>query len=298
MVQSGGVSFSRDRLGTAQLSAFLIAAVVALALWACGEKWAQDAWPALKEQKRLFKAMNPLALYLVPNFILLAMVLAAISKRDSGLDAPGRIERTFAVNLPAKIAAVPMVLTATVIFFGATIWTIVHSFTGSKLLPKLNFVGTAQYERLWDSNRWLVSIENLAIYGICSLIFSLVIGFILAALLDQKIRFENTFRTIFLYPFALSFIVTGLVWQWLLNPEFGIQSIVRSMGLGRLHLRPALQSGDRHLRHPDRRSLAGHRADHVPHARRPAAASTKTSGKPPAWTASPHGRPISSSSSR
>ena len=63
-----------------------------------------------------------------------------------------------------------------------------------------------------------------------SLIFSLVIGFCLAALLDQKIRFENTFRTILLYPFALSFIVTGLVWQWLLNPEFGIQKIVRDMG--------------------------------------------------------------------
>lgn len=57
-----------------------------------------------------------------------------------------------------------------------------------------------------------------------------MIGFLLAALMDQKIRFENLFRTIFLYPFALSFIVTGLVWQWVLNPEFGVQSVVRSMG--------------------------------------------------------------------
>jgi glucose/mannose transport system permease protein len=63
-----------------------------------------------------------------------------------------------------------------------------------------------------------------------SLIFSLVIGFSLAALLDQKIRFEDTFRTILLYPFALSFIVTGLVWQWILNPQFGIQGIVRGWG--------------------------------------------------------------------
>ena len=62
------------------------------------------------------------------------------------------------------------------------------------------------------------------------MVFTLVIGFCLAALLDQKIRFENTFRTILLYPFALSFIVTGLVWQWVLNPEFGIQSIVRGFG--------------------------------------------------------------------
>jgi glucose/mannose transport system permease protein len=133
-------------------------------------------------------------------------------------------------NINAKIAALPMIATALVIFVGCTIWTVVHSFTKSKLLPKLDFIGFDQYERLWGTRRWLVSIENLAFYGISSLVFSLVIGFLLAALLDQKIRFENTFRTIILYPFALSFIVTGLVWQWVLNPEFGIQHIVRSLG--------------------------------------------------------------------
>lgn len=133
-------------------------------------------------------------------------------------------------NMSAKIAAIPMILTALVIFVGCTIWTIVHSFTKSKLLPNTRWVGFDQYERLFSQNRWLISIENIAIYGICTLIFSLVIGFLLAAMLDQKIRFEDTFRTIFLYPFALSFIVTGLVWQWVLNPEFGIQSIVRGLG--------------------------------------------------------------------
>jgi len=133
-------------------------------------------------------------------------------------------------NLNAKIAAIPMVLTALVIFVGCSIWTIVYSFTSSKLLPKTKFVGFDQYERLWDTNRWNISIENLLIFGVCMLIFSLVMGFLLATLLDQKIRFEDTFRTIMLYPFALSFIVTGLVWQWVLNPEFGIQSIIRRLG--------------------------------------------------------------------
>ena len=133
-------------------------------------------------------------------------------------------------NLNAKIASIPMVLTALVIFLGGTIWTIVYSFTNSRLLPRANFIGFEQYERLWDAPRWIISIQNLAIYGILSLIFSIVIGFVLAALMDQKIRFENAFRTIFLYPFALSFIVTGLVWQWILNPDFGVQSIVRSLG--------------------------------------------------------------------
>ncbi len=134
-------------------------------------------------------------------------------------------------NLTAKIASVPMIATALVIFIGCTAWTIYHSFTRSRLLPAPDkWVGLDQYERLWNTRRWLVSIENLAIYGICSLILSLVIGFTLAALLDRKIRGENVFRTIFLYPFALSFIVTGLAWQWILNPDFGIQSVVQGWG--------------------------------------------------------------------
>lgn len=133
-------------------------------------------------------------------------------------------------NMSAKIAAIPMILTAMVVFVGGTAWTVVYSFTGSKLLPKEKFVGLAQYDRLWNSSKWLISLENLAIYGAFSLVFALVIGFLLAALLDQKIRYENVFRTIFLYPFALSFIVTGLTWQWILNPDFGVQHVVRSMG--------------------------------------------------------------------
>jgi glucose/mannose transport system permease protein len=151
---------------------------------------------------------------------------------------PNRLLR----NLNAKIASVPMMLIAVVVFVGGTVWTIVHSFTNSKLLPRLNFIGFEQYERLWAAPRWIISVQNLVIYGILMLVFSLVIGFILAALMDQKIRFENTFRTIFLYPFALSFIVTGLVWQWMLNPEFGIQSIVRSLGWTSFNFDPLYNS--------------------------------------------------------
>ena len=123
-----------------------------------------------------------------------------------------------------------MVLTTLVVFLGGTIWTVVYSFTNSKLLPKTNFVGLDQYERLWSNSRWAVSIENLAFFGVMSMVFTVSMGFLLAVLMDQKIRFEDTFRTIMLYPFALSFIVTGLVWQWILNPDFGLQGIVRSLG--------------------------------------------------------------------
>ena len=133
-------------------------------------------------------------------------------------------------NPMAKIASIPMILTALVVFAGGTAWTVIYSFTGSRLLPKTNWVGLEQYERLWETERWIISITNLGIYGLCSMIFTLTVGFILAALLDRKIRFESVFRTIFLYPFALSFVVTGLAWQWILNPDFGVQSVVRSWG--------------------------------------------------------------------
>ena len=144
----------------------------------------------------------------------------------SGNARPNRLFR----NLSSKIASIPMALTALVIFIGCSAWTVVYSFTGSRLLPKTRWVGVDQYDRLWSTDRWIVSIENLAIYGGCMLVFSLTLGFVMAALLDQRIRFENTFRTVFLYPYALSFVVTGLTWQWMLNPTFGLQKVVRDFG--------------------------------------------------------------------
>ena len=155
------------------------------------------------------------------------MALIDAGRTGSGAKRPTRLFK----NMTAKIAALPMIATALVVFVGCTLWTIYHSFTRSRLLPAPEkWVGLKNYDRLWGENRWLISIENLAIYGACSLVLSLVIGFILAALLDRKIRFENTIRTIILYPFALSFVVTGLVWQWLLNPGLGLQNVVREWG--------------------------------------------------------------------
>lgn len=133
-------------------------------------------------------------------------------------------------NLNAKIAALPMIATTLVVFLGCSIWTVIYSFSKSRALPLNEFVGFAQYERLFRTSRWLISMENIVIYGVLTLIISFVIGFVLAALIDQKIRFEDAFRTIYLYPFALSFIVTGIVWQWILNPTLGIQETVRSWG--------------------------------------------------------------------
>ncbi|WP_161762806.1 carbohydrate ABC transporter permease [Rhodobacter amnigenus] len=133
-------------------------------------------------------------------------------------------------NLTAKIATLPMIVTALVVFVGCSVWTVVYSFTASRALPVSKFVGLDQYERLFSNARWEQSVTNLLFYGVFALVFSFVIGFVLAALMDQKIRFEDTFRTIYLYPFALSFIVTGVVWQWILDPGLGLQATLRGLG--------------------------------------------------------------------
>ena len=209
---------------------WLIAASTSAIVWLFAQKNAQQAIPILKELRKVWNTFEPFALFAAAVFVLFSLVLLVIGTRDSDLDQPGYIERSLVNKLSSKIAAVPMVFTAVGVFVIATVWTVYHSFTSSRMLPKNKFVGFAQYERLWNSDRWFISIENLAFYGICSMVFSLFVGFMLAAMLDQKIRFENTFRTVFLYPFALSFIVTGLVWQWILNPDYGVEKIVRSLG--------------------------------------------------------------------
>jgi len=141
-------------------------------------------------------------------------------------------------NISAKLAALPMVLVALLGFVACSLWSVYYSFTNSKSLPRAEFVGLAQYERLFSTPRWMLSVENIVVFGVCTIAFVLVLGFLLAVALDQKIRFENTFRTIFLYPFALSFIVTGIVWQWILNPDLGLQQLVRNFGFSSFDLNP------------------------------------------------------------
>jgi glucose/mannose transport system permease protein len=140
-------------------------------------------------------------------------------------------------NLSSKMASLPMILIVLIVFIGGTFWTVATSFTNIKTLPIFTpaefidaFAGLDQYRRLWGTTRWLVSIRNLAIYGSLYTIFAFLIGFGLAVLMDQKIRLEGVFRTIYLYPFALSLIVTGHVWAWIMNPAFGLEATMRGMG--------------------------------------------------------------------
>jgi glucose/mannose transport system permease protein len=127
-------------------------------------------------------------------------------------------------------ALLPMALTVLVGYLGTVLWTLRVSLSGSRTFPSDDFVGLAQYERLFDSERWMQSLQHLALYGVLFIAACMVIGFLLAVLIDQKVRAEGLLRTIFLYPYAMSFVATGLAWQWLLNPEAGLQQAVRRMG--------------------------------------------------------------------
>lgn len=129
-----------------------------------------------------------------------------------------------------KAVLVPSGFLSLVFIYGFIAWTIWLSFTTSSLLPTNEFAGLIQYRVLFSLNPWWVSVINLAIFGVLYIACCLAIGLFLAILLDQKIRAEGWLRTIYLYPLALSLVVTGVVWKWLLNPALGLQQAVRSLG--------------------------------------------------------------------
>lgn len=127
-------------------------------------------------------------------------------------------------------ALLPMALTVLVGYLGTVLWSLRVSLSSSRTFPQHDFVGLAQYERLFDNERWLHALGNLAVYGVLFIVACMAIGFLLAVFIDQKVRGEGLLRTIFLYPYAMSFVATGLVWQWLLNPESGLQAAVQQGG--------------------------------------------------------------------
>jgi glucose/mannose transport system permease protein len=127
------------------------------------------------------------------------------------------------------LALTPALAVTLVCFLGAIVWTVALSLTASRRFPDYTFTGFAQYARLLGDRSWSVSLVNVAILGAGSLA-SIILGFILAALVDKEARGEALFRTVFLYPLAVSMIVTGLVWRWLFNPALGVQHVLDDLG--------------------------------------------------------------------
>ena len=150
---------------------------------------------------------------------------------DTPKQAPKPGRRGRRIHWALNLALVPMTLTVLFCYIGTVLWSVRISTTTSHTFPASDFVGLAQYVRLFQSERWLESLQNMVLFGAVFMSLTLLIGFLLAVFIDQKVRGESVLRTIFLYPYAMSFVATGLVWQWTLNPELGLQSAIRQMGL-------------------------------------------------------------------
>jgi glucose/mannose transport system permease protein len=140
-------------------------------------------------------------------------------------------------SLLPKLVLAPTTAAMLVCMYGFMIWTGALSFTKSRMLPQWDFVGFEQYSKLFDNPRWDVALDNLVIFGVLFIAVSLILGLLLAIFLDQKIRGEGFLRTIYLYPMAVSFVVTGTAWKWILNPGLGLEKLVRDLGFENFEFR-------------------------------------------------------------
>lgn len=139
-------------------------------------------------------------------------------------------KRRFFKQIIPFAALFPMALVVIIGYLGTVVWSLKVSLSNSRSLPTDTFVGMAQYVRLFENERWMLSMQNLAVYAVLFIVASMIIGFLLAVFIDQKVSAEGVLRTVFLYPYAMSFVATGLVWQWILTPGSGIESAVRQLG--------------------------------------------------------------------
>jgi glucose/mannose transport system permease protein len=124
----------------------------------------------------------------------------------------------------------PTIAVAAIFLYGFAVWTGWISLTTSTLLPHYDIAGLVQYQRLWTNPRWLTAYRNLFVFGALYVSLCVVIGLLLAIMLDRRIACEGVLRTIYLYPMAVSFVVTGTAWRWILNPSLGLQQTMRDLG--------------------------------------------------------------------
>ena len=113
------------------------------------------------------------------------------------------------------------------VFSGWTIWI---SLSNSTLMPDYSLVGFHHYAELWTNRRWSIAYNNLFLFSSLYVVGTMTIGLTLAILIDQRVRAEALWRTIYLYPLAVSFVVTGTVWRWLFSPSTGIENVIRQLG--------------------------------------------------------------------
>jgi glucose/mannose transport system permease protein len=146
-----------------------------------------------------------------------------------GVRRPARGRDWLSAWTPWLVIA-PSALASFVYVFVFTVWTLYVSMSDSSLLPTYNFVGLKPYFELWSNQRWQIAYANLFFFSVFYVVLALAIGLALAIAIDQRVKGEAVWRTIFLYPLAVSFVVTGTIWSWLYSPTAGIEFLVRSLG--------------------------------------------------------------------
>jgi glucose/mannose transport system permease protein len=145
--------------------------------------------------------------------------------------------RTRIQDVVPKLVLAPSFLLVLIFVYGFNLWTVFLSFTNSRAFASSKLIGLANYEKLWNwtfetdpPSSWYTAIVNIGIFGGLYIVFCLALGLALAILLDQKIRGEGILRPIYLYPLALSFIVTGTAWKLFLDPGIGLEKAVHDWG--------------------------------------------------------------------
>jgi glucose/mannose transport system permease protein len=134
-----------------------------------------------------------------------------------------------------RIVLAPSFAVILVFVYGFILWTVYLSFTHSRMMPVYTLTGFDSYERLFAQPSWWMALKNIAIFGVLYVGICMALGLTLAILLDQKIRIEGVLRPIYLYPMAVSFIVTGTAWKWFLNPGTGLEKTMQDWGWTSFH---------------------------------------------------------------
>jgi glucose/mannose transport system permease protein len=148
---------------------------------------------------------------------------------SAAVQAKARRRQMLGAWTPRLVIALPA-LASLVYVFGFTLWTLYISLSNSTMLPTYRFVGLKPYFDLWSNERWQIAYGNLFYFSAFYVVLALAVGLALAIAIDQRVKGEAVWRTIFLYPLAISFVVTGVVWSWLYSPDAGIEYLVRSLG--------------------------------------------------------------------
>ncbi|MDE3175752.1 MAG: sugar ABC transporter permease [Pseudomonadota bacterium] len=156
--------------------------------------------------------------------------MTSVVNRTAGLTPVSPAWRERLAGWTPILVIAPSLAASFIYVFVFTGWTLYISLSNSTLLPSYGFVGLKPYFDLWSNSRWQIAYGNLLFFSVFYVSLSMLLGLGLAIALDSRVRGESIFRTIFLYPLAVSFAVTGSVWRWIYSPDAGIEYLVRGLG--------------------------------------------------------------------